>query len=107
MTVWREILKPKSLPLQLDTLSDWEITYDEIYAMTECLPHLKKLITSLTQSYGPLNNVSYKLLLKFWNNLESLTLFMENTTTEHLHNFCSRGYTKNLSELTIKTFVSA
>lgn len=105
MTVWRKILKPMSLHLQLHTLSDWEISYNEIYEMTECLPHLTRLSTSLTQSYEPLDNVGYRLLLKFWNNLRSLTLFMENTMAEHFQMFCIHGYTQNLSELTIKTFV--
>lgn len=106
MNVWHQILKPEFLFLQLDTLFVWEISYDEIYEMTECLPRLKKLSTSLTRNYEPLNNSNRQLLLKFWNNLHSLTLFMENGTVEYFQRFCQNGFGQNLSELTIKTFVS-
>lgn len=106
MNVWHQILKPESLYLQLDTLFDWEITYNEIYEMAECLPRLKKLSTSMTQNYEPLDNSSRKRLQKFWKNLHSLTLYMENTAIEYFQHFCQNGFAQNLSVLTIKTFVS-
>lgn len=105
MTVWSEIIKPKTFNLESITLVDWDITCDEIYTMSECLPHLRNLNTTLTRSYEPLNNINHQLLMKFWNNLKSLTLYIENTI-EYFKLFCKNGYIQNLSELTIKSVVS-
>lgn len=105
MTVWNEIIKPKTFNLESITLIDWDITCAEIYTMSECLPHLKNLNTTLTRSYEPLNSINHQLLMQFWNKLNSLTLYVENTI-EYFQNFCRNGYIQNLSELTIKSVVS-
>ena len=105
MTVWNEIIKPKKFNLESITLTDWDITCDEIKTMSECLPHLKNLNTTLTRSYEQLNNISHQLLMEFWNKLNSLKLYIENTI-EYFQFFCRNGYIQNLSELTIKSVVS-
>ncbi|XP_003247654.1 uncharacterized protein LOC100576013 [Acyrthosiphon pisum] len=102
ITVWNEIIKPKKFNLESITLIDWDITCDEINTMSECLPHLRNLNTTLTRSYEPLNNINHQLLMEFWNKLNSLTLYMDNTI-EYFQFFCRNGYIKNLSELTIKS----
>lgn len=105
MTVWHEIIKPKTFNLQSITLVDWDIACEEIYMMTECLPNLRNLNTTLTRSYEPLNSINRQLLIKFWNKLNSLTLYIENSI-EYFELFCKNGYVQNLSELTIKSVVS-
>jgi len=105
MTVWHEIIKPKTFNLQSITLVDWDIACEEIYMMTECLPNLRNLNTTLTRSYEPLNSINHQLLIKFWNKLNSLTLYIENSI-EYFELFCRNGYIQNLSELTIKSVVS-
>jgi len=105
MTVWNEIIKPKKFNLESITLIDWDITCDEIHIMSECLPLLRNLNTTLTRSYEPINIINHQLLLKFWNKLNSLTLYIENTI-EYFQFFCRNGYIQNLSELTIKSVVS-
>lgn len=105
MTVWNEIMKPKKFNLESITLSDWDITCDEIYTINECLPLLKNLNTTLTRSYEPINYINHQQSTKFWNKLNSLTLYIENTI-EYFQIFCRNGYIQNLSELTIKSVVS-
>ncbi|XP_050065706.1 uncharacterized protein LOC126554688 isoform X2 [Aphis gossypii] len=102
MTVWHEIIKPKTFNLQSITLVDWDIACEEVYMMTECLPNLRNLNTTLTRSYEPLNSINHQLLIKFWNKLNSLTLYIENSI-EYFELFCRNGYVQNLSELTIKS----
>jgi len=105
MTVWHEIIKPKTFHLQSITLVDWDTTCDEIYTMTECLPHLNNLSTTLTRSYESLNIINHQLLMKFWNKLSSFKIYIENTI-EYFTILCENGYIQNLSELTIKSVVS-
>lgn len=97
MTVWNEIMKPKKFNLESITLTDW----DEIYTISEGLPLLKNLNTRLTRSYEPIiNDINHQPSTKFWNKLNSLTLYIENTI-EYFHFFCRNGYIQNLSELII------
>lgn len=100
MTVWHEILKPKSLHLSLARLLELEISHYKIFRINECIPCLKEIgfLSMTAHNFARPNNVD---LAPFWNNLHKLHLHLESSSIEHFENICKNGYIKNLLELSI------
>lgn len=109
-TAWYEILKPNSIQMQLLSVSERNISRCiHLYTIAESMPCLKEFDTSLTWGFELLSNRNHigQKLVEFWNRLYSLTIYMKTSMVLCFHQFLETSLLRNLSELTIKSCVSA